>query len=232
MFDHTSEPLCRLDGVHVEVQRRRGAQTVLEDVSLEVRPGESVAIMGRSGSGKSTLLRVIAGITVPSRGTVVLAGEEMTGASEAQRAALRGRHIGMVFQDFRLLDHFTAGDNIELAAILHGMTREEARRRAVEAAQSLGVVGELDVKPGSLSGGQQQRVALARALVTEPSLLLADEPTGSLDAATAQGAVDLLLGSAREGRAVIMVTHDPAVAAQADRCLQLENGVLTDAPRR
>ena len=141
---------------------------------------------------------------------------------------LRGREIGMVFQDFRLVDHLTAETNIELAAIQHGMTRREAKRRAHDVAEALGITDELDARPGALSGGQQQRVALARALVTDPSLLLADEPTGSLDAATAEDALALILDGARSGRGVVVVTHDPSVADQADRCLRLEEGRLVE----
>lgn len=226
----SSSAVVAVSGVTTSVTGAGQRRILFEGVDLVVEPGESVAVMGRSGSGKSTLLRVIAGIVTPESGRVVLAGHDLTGMSESDRARVRGTTIGMVFQDFRLIEHLSARENIALAGVLQGMSRSASLARADQLADTLGISAVAGSRPARLSGGEQQRTALARALMNDPAVILADEPTGSLDSRTADAAMDLLLAGADEGRSVIVVTHDSAAAERAGRLLDLDAGALT--PRR
>ncbi|MEU4388023.1 ABC transporter ATP-binding protein [Promicromonospora sp. NPDC023805] len=203
-----------------------GRQTILNGVSFAVRPGASIAVQGRSGSGKSTLLSIIMGLIAPSSGSVTIAGEQISSASRTRRAQIRGARIGVVFQHAELLDELTVKENILLPSWLSKSDPEVAARRADELIERLGLPGERSATV--ISGGERQRTALARALINDPVLLLADEPTGALDAELREAAAELLFDiPAQTGCAVVIVTHDPAVAQRADHQFTLSDGHLT-----
>jgi ABC-type lipoprotein export system ATPase subunit len=203
----------------------RAARRVLDGAALEVQPGEVVAILGRSGSGKSTLLHLIGGLDRPEAGTILLDGERVDGASEARLSTLRSRRVGFVFQFFHLLPELSGEGNVRLAGRVRG-AHPDAGARATRLIDVLGLRPVADSLPHQLSGGEQQRFAIARALVNDPAVLLADEPTGNLDAQAGQEVLKLLRAGADEGRAVIMVTHEAAAAGIADRVLTLREGKL------
>jgi len=207
-----------------------GTLTILEDIGFTVRRGESVAIVGASGSGKSTLLGLLAGLDVPSEGRVVVAGESVFDLDEDARAALRAAHIGFVFQSFQLLPALTALENVMLPLELAGAS--DARAVAAQWLDRVGLSARKGHYPRQLSGGEQQRVALARAFAPGPELLLADEPTGNLDAATGAAVIELMFSLNREaGTTLILVTHDEALAARCGRVLRMTAGRLAeDAP--
>ena len=200
-------------------------------VSLAVAPGEAVAVMGPSGSGKSTLLNLIAGLDRPTSGTIVVGGERVDALSETGLARFRRRRVGMIFQFFNLLDDMTVADNILLPAQLAGLPAARARDRADELMAALRITPHADAYPARLSGGERQRVAIARALVNRPALLLADEPTGALDTATGEEIGELLLDLSSSGQTLILVTHNPDLAARyARRVIQLVDGrIASDA---
>ena len=196
---------------------------ILHEVSFTVEPGDSLAILGASGSGKSTLLGLLAGLDVPSSGTVYLDGVDIFSFDEDERARLRGRLAGFVFQSFQLLPALTALENVMLPLELHGAS--DARERATAALQRVGLAARLSHLPKHLSGGEQQRVAMARAFVVQPKILFADEPTGNLDAATGGQIIDLMLElNGAQGTTLILVTHDEALAQQCGRQLHLAAG--------
>ena len=200
-----------------------GVLDILRDINLSFAQGETVAIVGASGSGKSTLLSILAGLETPSRGTVRLQGQDMFALSEDQRASLRAQKMGFVFQSFQLLGNLTALENVMLPLELAGA--RDARGRATQMMERVGLGQRLNHYPKLMSGGEQQRVALARAFVVEPAVLLADEPTGSLDFATGQAVMELMFALNRErGTTLILVTHDRAIAAQCDRSITIEAG--------
>jgi putative ABC transport system ATP-binding protein len=202
-----------------------GAQVrALDGVDLAVEQGEFVAIMGPSGCGKSTLLNLLAGFDRPSAGEVWLGGQRIDGLGEAELARLRRRRIGFVFQFFNLLPALSVAENVELPLLLAGQRRRAARRVASSLLNDLGVAERANAGPALLSGGQQQRVALARAMANSPDIVLADEPTGNLDSAAAQGVLDLLREARRRGQTLLMVTHDARAAAAADRIVRLRDG--------
>jgi putative ABC transport system ATP-binding protein len=196
----------------------------LRGVDLDVVRGELVALVGPSGCGKSTLLALLGGLERPDGGFVELAGERMDGVGEAAWAQERRRRVGFVFQSFNLLETLSVAENVELPALLAGRGRRAARRRRSELLQRLGLAGRARALPAQLSGGEQQRVALARAVVNEPAVLLADEPTGNLDSGSRDDVLGLLRGAHADGQAIVLVTHDPVVAAIADRALALRDG--------
>jgi ABC-type lipoprotein export system ATPase subunit len=204
----------------------RAARRVLDGAALSVQSGEVVAILGRSGSGKSTLLHLIGGLDRPEAGTIVLDGEHVDGASEARLSELRRRRVGFVFQFFHLLPELSGEANVLLAARVRG-AHPEAARRARELVDGLGLRPVARSLPHQLSGGEQQRFAIARALVNDPAVVLADEPTGNLDAQAGAEVLRLLRAGADDGRAVIMVTHEAAAAGIADRVLTLREGKLS-----
>lgn len=201
-----------------------GSLTILHDVSFSVTRGETLAIVGASGSGKSTLLGLLAGLDLPSTGSVRLHGQDLFALDEDQRAALRARHVGFVFQSFQLVGHLTALENVMLPLELRG-ERESVRERARDMLARVGLSARLNHYPRTLSGGEQQRVALARAFVTRPEILFADEPTGSLDTATGEAVIALMFELNRDaGSTLVLVTHDRSVAARCGRILTIDAG--------
>ena len=222
-----SDPIIAVERVTKQVADTSGTLTILHDIEFALRPRESVAIVGASGSGKSTLLSILAGLDVPTRGTVRLQGQDLFALDEDARAALRARSVGFVFQSFQLLGNLTALENVMLPLELLG--RSDARAAATEMLRRVGLGERLGHYPKVLSGGEQQRVALARAFVVRPSLLLADEPTGSLDFATGARVMDLMFDMNRElGTTLVLVTHDRTIAARCDRQLRMEAGRIED----
>ena len=216
-----------MQGLCKEVQDASGQLAILRDISFELGAGQTVAIVGASGSGKSTLLGILAGLDTPSRGQVRLAGQDLFVLGEDQRAALRARHVGFVFQSFQLMPNLTALENVMLPLELAG--RSDARAQAGAMLRRVGLGERLQHRPKVLSGGEQQRVALARAFVVKPELLLADEPTGSLDHATGAAIMDLMFELNREqGTTLVLVTHDPQLAARCERRLAIEAGCLRE----
>jgi putative ABC transport system ATP-binding protein len=208
-----------------EVSSPEGTLTILDDVSLAVRAGESVAVVGASGAGKSTLLALLAGLDEPSAGQVWLDGVELSALDEDGRAAARARHVGFVFQSFHLVPSLTALENVMLPLELAG--RPDARHAAREVLGKVGLGGRLGHYPRQLSGGEQQRVAIARAFVTSPAVLFADEPTGNLDTATGARVVQLLFDlNAASGTTLVLVTHDRDLAARCDRVIEIDAGRL------
>ncbi len=200
----------------------------IRGIDLVVRPGEFVAIMGPSGSGKSTVLHLLAGLVPASSGEIWLRGNRLSEMNEAGRAVLRRRHVGVVFQFFNLISNMTVADNVELPALLAGASPKVARERREALLEELGLTDRADTSPARLSGGQQQRVALARALANEPSLLLADEPTGNLDSTNTRAVVRLLEQIHDQGQTILLVTHDARVASSADRVISLFDGMIVD----
>jgi putative ABC transport system ATP-binding protein len=221
-----NDSIVQAQGLTKQVITNEGnVLTILQDLDLSIRQGESVAVLGASGSGKSTLLGLLAGLDTPTAGQVGIAGEALFSLDEDGRAALRGRVMGFVFQSFQLLPSLTALENVMLPLELAGKKLAESEARAVLG--RVGLEARLSHYPQQLSGGEQQRVAIARAFVAQPALLLADEPTGNLDTATGARVIDLLFDLNRErGTTLVLVTHDEALARRCDRELLLEGGQL------
>ena len=220
--------------IHVRALRRRFREgerehVVLDDVSLDVRRGETVALRGRSGSGKSTLLNLVGGIDVPDSGQVIVAGTDITGLDENQRTLFRREHIGFVYQSFNLVPTLTVADNVRLVLELNHVAAHEAQARIDRLLDAVGLGDRADSYPDVLSGGEQQRVAIARALSHGPAVLLADEPTGNLDDATAKVVLALLDDLVRRvGGTMLIATHSDSVASMCDRVFELHNGRLEE----
>src|ERR1700733_6981574 len=215
--------MLKLDKLSKTYRTAEVETRALDDISLEVAKGEFVAIMGPSGCGKSTLLNILGLLDTPSDGSYRLMGEEVAGRSEAALTALRRDHIGFVFQSFNLIDDLTVAENVEVA-LLYRKDKSNRKKRIAEALERVGVAHRARHRPQQLSGGQQQRVAIARALVSNPQLILADEPTGNLDTANGEAVMDLLKGASAAGTTIVMVTHSPVHAAEASRTIKLLDG--------
>lgn len=223
-------PAVRVRGVRRTFAAELAPVRALRGVDIDVVPGEFVAVMGPSGCGKSTLLNVIAGLDTVDEGTVEVAGERVDGRNEDWLARFRRHHIGFVFQFFNLLDGVSALDNLVLPGVLGGMSRREAGSRARDLLDLLGLGDRVDQVPAVLSGGQRQRLAIARALVNEPTLLLADEPTGALDSEGGLEVLELFRRLHDDGQTIIMVTHSPDVAAGAERAVRMRDGRVEHRP--
>jgi putative ABC transport system ATP-binding protein len=217
-------------GVRKTFEAENAPVRALRGVDLTVAAGEFVALMGPSGCGKSTLLNLVAGLDVPDEGTIVVAGDPVTGRREDDLARLRRRHIGIVFQFFNLLEGMTVLENVALPALIAGRKRRMAETRARDLLDLLGIGEKAGALPGVLSGGQRQRLAIARALANEPTLLLADEPTGALDSDGGAEVIELLRRLHVGGQTVILVTHDPDVAAAAGRLVRMRDGRIVTQP--
>ena len=218
-----SEPIISVAHVHKSVTDSTGTLDILRDIDFSLAPRETAAIVGASGSGKSTLLSIIAGLDTPTQGTVRLGGEDLFALDEDARAELRARKVGFVFQSFQLMGNLTALENVMLPLELAG--RADARKAAAEMLARVGLSERLGHYPKVLSGGEQQRVALARAFVVQPAVLLADEPTGSLDFATGETVMNLMFDLNRElGTTLVLVTHDRGIAERCERRITIEAG--------
>jgi putative ABC transport system ATP-binding protein len=217
------EPIISVEHVYKSVTDSTGTLDILRDIDFSLQPRETAAILGASGSGKSTLLSIVAGLDTPTRGTVRLAGQDLFALDEDARAELRGRQVGFVFQSFQLMGNLNALENVMLPLEL--AQRRDARKAATEMLQRVGLGERLGHYPKVLSGGEQQRVALARAFVVRPAVLLADEPTGSLDFATGETVMKLMFDLNREqGTTLVLVTHDRAIAERCERRITIEAG--------
>ncbi len=228
-----SRPIIALRGVSKTYKRDTIEVPVLAQLDLDVADGEFLALMGPSGSGKSTILNLVSGIDSPTAGRVVVAGVDLGSLDQAALAAFRARHVGFIFQSYNLIPVLTAFQNVELPLLLTGLDRRQRKQHVLDVLGIVGLHGRSEHYPRQLSGGQEQRVAIARAIVSDPSLLVADEPTGDLDAASATEILDLLGRLNSEfGKSVVMVTHDPRAAERAHRVLHLDKGVLVESVQR
>ena len=222
-----SEPLIAIDNVEKVYRRDQILVPVLNDINLKVPPGEFVALMGPSGSGKTTLLNLIAGIDTPTRGRIVIGGKDIATMSQTALAAWRSSNVGFIFQLYNLLPVLNAFENVELPLLLTKLSRKERRQHVETALKIVNLGDRMSHYPRQLSGGQEQRVAIARAIVSDPKILVADEPTGDLDAKSGGEILDLLRRLNQEvGKTIVMVTHDPKAAASAHRMIHLDKGVL------
>jgi putative ABC transport system ATP-binding protein len=226
-----NEKLVQIRGVAKDY--RRGVETVhvLQALDLDIREGDFLALMGPSGSGKSTLLNLIGGLDRPTRGTIEVAGQRIDSMSDGALARWRANHVGFIFQMYNLLPVLSAERNVELPLLLTHLSRAERRKRIEAALALVGLSDRAKHKPRELSGGQEQRVGIARAIVSDPTLLLCDEPTGDLDRKSGDEVLDLLQAlNRRHGKTIVMVTHDPHAAVRASHTLHLTKGQLTDQP--
>ena len=223
----TKEALVDLRGVVKSFSRGGETLTVLDGLNLSIPSGDFVALMGPSGSGKSTLLNLIAGLDRPTAGKVNVAGNELGSMSDGDLAAFRARHLGFIFQSYNLMPVLTAAENVELPLLLTKLSKEERKKRALIALKVVGLEERVGHYPRQLSGGQEQRVAIARAIVNDPTILVADEPTGDLDRKSADAILDLLVKLNTEfKKTIVMVTHDPAAAERATRVQRMDKGTL------
>lgn len=215
-----------------DITKDFGGGPVLAGISLDIEPGELVAVMGPSGSGKSTLLHCMSGVLTPTHGSVRYGDEELSALSDAPRSRTRLRNFGFVFQDGQLLPELSNVDNVALPAMLNGVSRGAARKRAMELLDQLGLGGLADRRPAQVSGGQAQRVTIARALVANPGIVFADEPTGALDQSTGHEVMQMLTTIVRQsGASLVMVTHDPKVADWMQRRVEIRDGIIHDDRR-
>ena len=218
--------IVKLTDICKDYQQGVNPVRVLKNINLTVNQGEYLAIMGPSGSGKTTLMNLIGCLDVPTSGTYELEGNNLQDLSDDQLADIRNKHIGFVFQNFHLLPKMSALDNVALPLLYAGVPLKERRARAETALQAVGLEDRIHFLPNQLSGGQCQRVAIARAMVTKPALLLADEPTGALDTASGNQIMDIFRQLSQEGMTIIMITHEPAIAACADKTYHILDGYL------
>lgn len=223
-----SRPLIELREVHKVYRTGAVEFEAVRGISADIREGEFVAVTGPSGSGKSTLMHIIGCLDVPTSGTYRLAGEDVGSMSETELAHVRNRRIGFVFQQYNLLPLIPAWRNVELPLTYAGVERSDRQLRAIDALDRMGIADCADQRPGELSGGQQQRVAIARAIVTNPDLILCDEPTGALDSQSAAGFLTLLTELHDAGRTVVLISHEPEVVAHAERVVELRDGRIVN----
>ena len=224
------QPLVRINGVHKYFSRGSERIDVLKGVQLDIPQGDFLALMGPSGSGKTTLLNLMGGLDKPSGGSIEIGGTDIVGLSGSQLSRWRSHHIGFVFQLYNLLPVLTAERNVDLPLLLTKLSKAERRKRVGIALKVVGLADRAKHYPRQLSGGQEQRVGIARAIVTDPTLLLCDEPTGDLDRKSGDEILDLLQAlNQQHGKTIVMVTHDPRAAERAARTLHLEKGVLLEA---
>ncbi|MBU2228000.1 MAG: ABC transporter ATP-binding protein [Proteobacteria bacterium] len=221
-------PLCLMEDVRKTFRMGENSVEVLKGIDLTVERGEIAAIMGVSGSGKSTLMNLIGCLDVPTSGRYLFAGREVLGLADDSLSELRNANIGFVFQSFYLLPYATVLENVLLPSLYRERAKDGAEERAVELLRLIGLEERIHFRPNRLSGGEQQRVAICRALMNDPELLLADEPTGQLDSRTASEIMNLLVAMNERGKTVIIVTHDPAIAAYANRIIRIKDGVIVD----
>ncbi len=219
------EDVTRVYGTEVEVR-------ALDGVTLSIDAGDHMAIIGPSGSGKSTLLGLLGCLDLPTSGTIEVDGIDVTDLADARRSAERGDAIGFVFQQFHLIPHLSALDNVETALLYRGLGRRERRERAMSALDRVGLAPRHDHRPVQLSGGEQQRVAIARAIVTDPKMVLADEPTGALDSKNAENVMEIFDGLRSDERAIVLVTHDLDIGARMDRVVSMRDGKIVSDERR
>ena len=226
------QPLIELREVTKSYRKGDTTVTPLANLNLDVQQGEFLALMGPSGSGKTTMLNLVAGVDQPTSGSVIVAGADIAMLSRSKLAQWRSHHVGYIFQLYHLVPVLTAYENVELPLLLHSMSRAQRRERVNLALEAVGLLDRHDHYPRQLSGGQEQRVAIARAIVADPVILVADEPTGDLDGASAEATLALLnrLNSEMH-KTILMVTHDPKAAAAAGRSIHLEKGAIVDAPQ-
>jgi putative ABC transport system ATP-binding protein len=220
--------MIELKNVHKVYPMGEVSVPALRGINLTIHPGEFVAIMGPSGSGKSTLMHLLGCLDLPSDGVVQLDGKDITTLEEDTLAQIRGKKVGFVFQTFNLIPTLTAQENVELPLFFQGVPREKRRARAAELLRKVGLDGRLHHKPAQLSGGERQRVAIARALANDPEIILADEPTGNLDSESGKAILELLAQLHREGKTIILVTHNPEAAAYAQRIVRIRDGRLVE----
>jgi putative ABC transport system ATP-binding protein len=220
--------MIELKNVHKVYPMGEVSVPALRGINLTIHPGEFVAIMGPSGSGKSTLMHLLGCLDLPSDGVVQLDGKDITTLDEYTLAQIRGKKVGFVFQTFNLIPTLTAQENVELPLFFQGVPREKRRARAAELLRKVGLDGRLHHKPAQLSGGERQRVAIARALANDPEIILADEPTGNLDSESGKAILELLAQLHREGKTIILVTHNPEAAAYAQRIVRIRDGRLVE----
>ncbi|NLB67124.1 MAG: ABC transporter ATP-binding protein [Bacteroidales bacterium] len=218
--------MIRTEGVKKHYQMGNQTVRALDGIDLTIRKNEFVAIMGPSGSGKSTLMNILGCLDVPSEGTYSLNGQSISGMDDDDLASIRNREIGFVFQSFNLLPRYTALENVALPLTYAGIPRKEREQRARKVLSEVGLEDRMEHKPNELSGGQRQRVALARALVTRPSIILADEPTGNLDTATSEDVMRLFGEIHRQGNTIILVTHEEDIARHANRIVRMKDGKI------
>ena len=200
----------------------------LDGVSLSIRKGEFVAVVGQSGSGKSTMMNVLGCLDIPTRGTYLLDGTDVRELTDKELSHIRNRQIGFIFQQYNLIQSLTVLENVELPLIYQGINADDRRELALEALGRVGLAGRIKHKPVEMSGGQQQRVAIARAIATKPPIIMADEPTGALDSRTGQEVLHFLQELNKEGSTVILITHDNGIAARARRCVRLQDGKIVE----
>ncbi len=219
--------IIRMSGIRKVYDTGKVKVEALKGIGLDVYPGEFVAIVGPSGSGKSTLMNLLGCLDTPTEGTYQIGGDNVAGVTRDELAEIRNRRVGFVFQNFNLLPHITAQENVELPMLFGGVSPKERRERAKDFLTRVGLGDRLDHKPTELSGGQMQRVAIARALAMNPDILLADEPTGNLDTSSGTDIMSIFNDLWKSGRTLVIITHDPALARRASRVVEIRDGVIT-----